>query len=458
MDINKISEKFLNMEKKYKLFNFINEDGIYYWDIVRYNVYNIIVNSLSNNKIVKKRKKKHYTIGKLFKLFYNIIINELYLFYIIHFKNIKYVFYISSRYRNKDGDKFVDFAVEDVLNFIDNNYFIIESFNNKSKAYFPYYLIIKKKLFKLTRLLKIKNKNYKVAKIIKDNFSVNKDINQLIDEMITNFKIDYYFYKRIFTKINPKIVFVNQNGIQKGLFAAANDLNITTVEIQHGLINYNHMAYSYNKSISYNHINTLPKYYLTMSDFWKNNVYYPVKMRTIGNSNFYCKPDKSSNKYAITIIFANIYTKNLLKLTKEIATHFKNEKIFVKLHPNQRSEINFIREKLKHFCNIKVIFDEKNVKHLFKISHSIVVIQSTTVYEALQSGVKVFIYKKQNYTIHKDIFNNENVYLVDSINDIKNNIHNKFIFNKNIQYFNSFDRISFKNLLKEINYEKKHIN
>ena len=78
-----------------------------------------------------------------------------------------------------------------------------------------------------------------------------------------------------------------------------------------------------------------------------------------------------------------------------------------------------------------------------------ITIQSTTVYESIQLSVKVFLYKKKDYSSHCDLFNNKNVYLVDNIDQIIENMDNEFISSGKLTFFKKFDKGMFLKFIRE---------
>lgn len=447
MKLNNITKQFLNLEKKYDLFKRKNSDNIYFWDISRYIIYNKILDKLDESNNNDNNIRKYFKF-KWIRKFKNLIKNEIYLNWNLHYNDYKYIFYIASRYKDSDGN-YIDIASKNSMDILPDNKFVFESYNdNLDNSYYSHLLNLKKKI------KNPKSEDFRINEILNSNFNTNIDFNNIISELIKNYKIEKDFYSKIFTKINPEIVFFTQNGIQKGMISAANDLNIPIVEFQHGLINFNHLAYSYNDEISYKHLNTLPKGFCLLADFWCKNVYYPVEIKKIiGNDHFFINKSDKEKQY-LTIVFSSKHSENLMDLTQKMLKKY-TDKVFIKLHPNQKDEIEYIKNELKDYENGQVIFDERSMSELLEVSHSMITIVSTAVYEALQSETKVFIYKKQNYLEHKDVFDNKNVYLFNSIDKLFNNINNEYHKDSDNIYFEPFKEHKFRELLKEIKSDYK---
>jgi hypothetical protein len=85
-------------------------------------------------------------------------------------------------------------------------------------------------------------------------------------------KLDYFIYYYIFLnmleKLKPKkIIFTCYYGINYSLVVAAKDLEIKTIELQHGIITPNHPGYIYPKK--YKNKFTLPDYLITYGNYEK---------------------------------------------------------------------------------------------------------------------------------------------------------------------------------------------
>ena len=157
--------------------------------------------------------------------------------------------------------------------------------------------------------------------------------------------------------------------------------------------------------------------------------------------------DEAQKSGDVVFVFANIYTENLLSFVKELAPQF-DKKIYVKLHPNQKNELDYIKCELLQYKNIEIIYIEKSMEEILSLVSSVIMIQSTTIYEALQKGKKVFLYKKQDYDTHSDVFDSANVYQIDSVEDFIRN-QDKSYTEENLVFFEPFNENKFLSFIKE---------
>ncbi len=434
-------KNFIQLEREIKAFDKQTQEGLYWWDIVRYSVFselnNTIVREYKPAVSLRKNKIKH--VFNILKTVYNDII------YILLNRNKKYLFLLYSRIKNKDG-LLEDPISDNYLNLISNDSFLIEStfnINTKLSHYDNTLLLLMKKI--------LPKKSYKIDNQIFDQlrskFKVNIDFEKLVDDELSNYYYSYLYYTVLLKVIKPEICFIIQNGIQKAFFSAANDLSIKTIELQHCQANNTHIMYAYPDNINYTHVSTFPNTFFTYSNFW-NQVNYPVKHKiSMGKETRNNNLHNNNNNNNIVFIFANIYTENMLYIAKRTARKISPDKVIIKLHPNQENELLYITKEMEIFSNVDIIYTEESLHSILYRVSSIVMIQSTSIYEALQNHVKVFLYKKQDYNTHSDLFDNNNVYLIDSEKKILEKYKDRFIIDDTDSFFDIFDDKLFLNFL-----------
>jgi len=446
MTNSELVNNFFNFEKKNNLFELKTDDGFYWWDVVRYHVYIEIVSKLGvenkNNNNNNKNKNKNF-----FKLTSFLISDFLYLLK-SKFKKINYFFLLYPR--NIDNNGFaIDNISNEALKLLKNNSFIIDNLKTGKMTDTPYSNIFLS-LFRKIHTRKNKEHNLNIDGIdmlLKAEFNVEFRFKDKIDNLLSIFEADIKYYNILLKLFRPKIIFFVATGSEKGLLYVCNNLGIKSAEFQHGQANKMHMYYSYPNSINYEHLKTLPYAFLSLSSYWhKTN--YPVKVKLdVGNSAYSVIANKSGNN--IVVMCHDIYMSELLPLIHGLALKIKDRKIIVKLHPEQANEARKFKDDFKDFNNIDIVCNEKNSLNVLNNSSSMITIQSTTVYESIQLSVKVFLYKKKDYSSHCDLFNNKNVYLVDNIDQIIENMDNEFISSGKLTFFKKFDKGMFLKFIRE---------
>lgn len=453
MDIEELKNKFFDMEIKNHLFEKRTSENLPWWDIVRYEVFQILLYKFNVRKITPPSKSPNIVkkTKKIIRLFYNEIL------YRSNISHKDYIFYMASRNVGKNGYSY-DIISDELYNQVSKKSLIIESSLEAKRQEFVYYnfsLLFYKKIRGLSPIKKKYNLNIDIEEKLYETFGEKVNIKGLIDKTLTNFEIDYNYYIKLFNKIKPKIIFFVMNGIQKGMVSAANDLNIPTVELQHGLCNEFHMAYSYPKEVCHYKLKTIPTYFFTFGSFW-NRINYPVKKKiTIGNNFYSCFLEESNDsKKGTLIVLANIYTEVLLNLAKEILKRDKKGYYIIKLHPNQIKEKKVIERYFYNYPNVEIIGTEKNIPEILAKVENVLAIQSTVLYEALQRKKKIIIYKKYDYIMNRDLFNFKNVYLVSNHMEALQAIKKEYIEDEEIPvFFQKFDKNRFLEILKQIETE-----
>jgi len=445
---------FFSFEEKNKCFDY-KVEGIYFWDLIRCELYYDIY----RGNIPDDNERSSSLTVAIFKF-----IKESYVFmFSMFFKKWDCIFFTASR--NKlENNKYFDQSLGDLLAKYKKNEISFESFERdqkkweyKNTLYNPIG-IINKISSKFS-----KNQDYSsVIKLITDEYKDSNFTNQTINNIVKKYKVELYFYSILFKLKCPKIIFLSQSGSQKALFVAAKKNSIPVVEVQHGVINEGHVMYSYSHKINYKSDQIfLPTYFFVFSEFWKKQVYYPVKKTLcMGNSFFYEFPntakDTSIIKEGLAVASANIYGENLKKIVMELASRNSVDPIYFKLHPNQYSEKDNFTADFLPFKNVHIFSSEKSMFELLALSKAVLVIQSTALYESLHRKNIGIIYKKQSYEEHDHVFDNPNVYLVDTAEQVTEAMNHSFVEDAvfDNMFFKDFDHKLFEQFISELNIKK----
>ncbi|MEB3039586.1 capsular polysaccharide export protein, LipB/KpsS family [Capnocytophaga gingivalis] len=431
--------QFLDFEKENNLFDLKDTRGTYYWDIIRYDVFEAL---MPKNKVFipKKHNKKILNIFRQIMGFIKLYFGH---------TSRKYLFYLCSR----DRDIFrnhIDKNVFDSLKVLDNkNCLVIESHYNSKDSYFLpqniyYRFFYKQEFFDFND----------VTKIIEQKYGITSINNEFLNRILNKYYSDLFFFKKIIKNFNVKQIYVVQNGIQKGIFRAAKELGIKTFEYQHGIVTENHIAYNYPKIDFLEEQVSLPNIIFSYAPIWFQNNFLPnVNILSLGNSFLYKQLQQNAKKTpirGIVVISADDIGKRLLeflrneKLQKEI----KNIPIYFKLHPNQFHQKHYYTEQLKNFDNIKVITDEFSVGELLENFNTLFTILSTAIYEALQSQRKVILLEDDLYNgDQKSFLEYSNFYIIKKVNDFISALNTEIVTDKNVTFFAPFDKEAFLNAL-----------
>lgn len=442
--MNKTSwDAFLEFEKDNKLFDFSDKNGIAVWDIIRHYIYSSTLSFDSScddsHSILSVR-----TVSKLKTI-------PLFLRWMISAHKNIFVFMCS---RNLLGGRLVDQNLLGPLSVIGyDDCYLMESFNDPRDKRMAYPIKPSPSIIGVVSCFIKKNYDFsEIVSIIKRYYPKASISIEAIDGMYRTFYAQLLFYRCFFRLRHFKRIILTQNNFQKGMYFAAHQLGIPIYEIQHGYVSRAHMGYSYPREYE----GLEKKVYcadkvLSMAPFWFKGVFNPVSTFVpIGND--YQAP--TINRQAIehksfVVVSANVYGAALKELVysvlkKECKFHF-----YFKLHPNEYSNYDDYCNFFKGDPRVDVISNQKTMQDLLKTAESVLLIQSTAAYEALYSGVKVFVYKRLSWEMNEDIADQKGVYFVDNADDLISMYESSRgdTLEPDSQYFMRFDKNAFLNAI-----------
>lgn len=455
MDFQLFLSRFYRMEEDEHLFDYLDRYGVSVWDIVRHDVfysclwtYNHLEDSPAPNSSKQLLEKIHSFLSL-----------GIYLL----FKRPRCLFFLCSRNTLDKSTLKYDANADNTLSlFNKKDLVLLESFSNrKSTIYFnngyPIFSItnIGQRIIGL-----IKKYHYDYSPIIKivEKYFPDNVINcSHLDDEYGRFNYDRRFYKLLLKLSKTSCVFLTQNNLQKGLLYAAHSLGIHTVEFQHGVVYDGHPAYSYP------HVDDLGKkvitsdYIFSFSPFWLSSFYLPkTTVIPVGNDYFSRRIEvthNSASKQRIIVVSANevgFIIRDFVKECLEYNNTFSDYTFVFKLHPNQFNQFEYYKGFFSPYDNVEVISNQKSIPDLLYDCETMISIDSTAEYEALQSGRKVVKFKRASYNGVMGLFQLPNVYIADNPHDLYNALTEPIINEKSI-FFDTYNKQLAIEQLKAIN-------
>ncbi|UFN69809.1 hypothetical protein LN249_01105 [Vibrio alginolyticus] len=419
MKINEFMIAFQTMETRNNLFN-VEYNGENVWDIVRYNVFQALQEQyepIATKNFLKKAIKSSLSL-----------VSKLIFLTKIKFKKNDILFCKTSR--TLSNRNYVDEYSKPVLDRIEKKrvaeielYHLADSnanarflFNYSSKKHLPETIV--------ESFLKAINESF-------HSLCQEEIIISAMQEAYSKYLSERRFYDLLFRCSGIKKVFLVQNGIQKGLISAAKSRGVKVTEIQHGYVGFTHPVYSY-PGLTNSHSVYLPKEFWVFSEFWTKEINMPgTQFKIIGHE---LKDVTLASNDTILFISRNnhheVLKDYLYKLDQEVG-----RKIIYKLHPNQFSDSDLIKNEFSNCKNVKVITDEVALSDCIKESSDIVCIQSTVVYEALQSNRKVICIKECDFIQSSTLEKIENYYVVEDERSMIDIINNNETQELKVQFF-----------------------
>jgi hypothetical protein len=435
MDIN----KFLDIEKKYKLNN-LSIEGVNYWNYIRFELF---YSDLCEDTISIKNNYKR-SINRLRELFYifnrgKIRKNADVLFF-NHERRVKQGKYYNCVYTeelNKYYPNSVTFEIpymEKHLRPVNTHDLVyLDTYNTCANIAYRFYNgIFKRRINQIKEVAK--NQIGYAFKDIDYTYNCSIDTEKYYNRIafvVIKHKILYRSYYRLIKKISPKVIVevVGHTFERMVLNEIASKMGITTIELQHGVIDKNHIGYIYPKGVS---IPQFPNRILLFSDYWKGHMQcpipndaliatgYPFFERRVEELDKRTSQDNSRKKNTIMFISQPTLGQELANLAIELKNRLeKDYKVIYKLHP---SEYLYWKETYPNLTNseVEVIDNDKDydLYELFALSGVQIGIYSTAIYEGLGFGLKTFIYKRGYYEAVEDLIRMGYACYVESADDV----------------------------------------
>lgn len=226
-----------------------------------------------------------------------------------------------------------------------------------------------------------------------DKFGIESNLTDFVEYNIGVREYKLPLYKKLLERANPEMVIIVPGYGKETLIEACSDLGITTVELQHAVIDEGHIAYNYPESFS--NI-TFPDYLLLWGDYWKDKADFPIpdeRLKSVGYPFFEERKEKYENlkeENQILFISQGSVGRELSKFAIDLEEEISDYEIVYKLHPGEfeswKEKYPWLQE-----SNIKVVDDEEPLYRLFVKSKVQVGVYSTAIYEGLGFGLETFL-------------------------------------------------------------------
>ncbi len=238
------------------------------------------------------------------------------------------------------------------------------------------------------------------------------------------------YFTRLLQRIHPQLVVevVYYNNTYMLINETANNMNIKTIELQHGLVDPLHVAYRFDSD---NKIPQVPNYILSFSSFWNKSFLMPKVGTELYATGFpYYEEELKRNKrkdYATRkgrIMFVSGPTEgeSLSRLAVECYELLPKDEfhILYRLHPDEK---NVWREAypwlVAYDDRIEVAEPGKrSIYELFAESEFLVGVYSTVLFEGIGYGLRTYVYKKGFYESMKPLVDANYAIIFENINEL----------------------------------------
>jgi hypothetical protein len=447
LDLATLHTAFYEMEEAEGLFDRQSDDGTYFWDIVRNSVFvglqgeyggpfknpgsTTKASPIATGKNAVKALLNRFTQGYLSS------------------REPEYLFYTVQR--TLTGSRLLDMVADPLFELIGERSIAVEAVNWESISFLD--MLLRRRTRVPTVFIydppesgPLQSMADTISVSIAKYFDRLPDVASVIRDPLAHYKQYKEHFGAVFARHKPKAVLVVNHGPLKGLFAAARESGIPTLELQHGTPSVESPFWSYPTGIPSTHPGlTLPTAHLVFSEYFKGITRFPVAHTcAIGNDYLHQEP-LANTADAVAIIAAYMYQEDLVRLAVALAESFPTRRIYFRLHPHQFAQKAEIAAQMRHRQNIVVQTDEMSLTDLFAATTFVIGVHSTVLYSALQARKKVMIYRISNYFMIQDVF--PFVELFDSVADAVALIREHTIsfpnFDKAPTYFEPLDRAAF---------------
>lgn len=421
-------EGFIKVEKKYDLLN-ANVDGYYFWVYLRAEL--AWAYEKKQEHLMEAHEQEHEKIGNRLKCEGKRIIN------ILKKSRIpkgRCDLLVLNHPRRVLVDKWYECIYTDsIVEQIENAVVLEEPYQNihytpartKKMVYTDivdwnsYVYCVVQRYFHSDRYQKNKEEMLRaIRKPIEELnqiYGVDIKEEQFGDTLIFGFcmyKAEKAYYSKVIRKLRPKVIMevVSYNRKCMVVNEIAADMKIPTIELQHGTIGEEHIAYNY---LPNHYVKQFPIYIFVFSDYWKNKAKFPIKEENIiavgypylekMAEKFQKKRYANDNRKTILFLSSGPIGDKLSKIAIDLEEILDPQKyhIIFKLHPGEYARWRERYPSLQN-TNIEVVDNNKiNLYELYSIS-SIQVsgYNSTTVFEGLYFSLKTYIL---DYCVAKEI-------------------------------------------------------
>jgi hypothetical protein len=472
-----VTKTFWELEEELDLFN-IKIDGVYIWERIRFGLHKQIQEELGlygQAHTVWKDTLPSRITRLLRFISFSIFKSPV-------FSSPKEVVFLGSgRRRLLEDNKWWDIFSDFIIDFLEEEYLLLEfphlgkhlrPAKTSNLKYLDYVALVanlrvKLGLDKVTFLSEELDTLRKVGERFSQEFELEIDLVEIIKERLLRRKSYLPVYRRLLERLSPSIVFLVCSYGKEDLVEACRDLDITTVEFQHGTIDKYHMGYSYpQKNVTKR---DFPDYFLAFGDFWKNIEVIPLEDERIISVG-YPFLEQELKKYSgikrknqILFISQGTIGENLSRFAIKLAEVVDDSvKIVYKLHPGEyerwRDDYPWLLRAQKRGL-ISVGEEGSDLYKLMAESKSQVGVYSTAIYEGLCFDLKTYLVPFSGIEYMQGLLEKGYAKEVDSVEDLAQDFEksdSKVSFDSEIFFkSNSLDNFSqFLKYQKENNYRK----
>lgn len=406
---NIVSKNFLELEEEYELFS-LTIEGVWIWEIIRYKLYTIKVNSQSivnkdtKNaffiKIKRMIKKKERIINFIFhNPYYNLQKENALIFQSSRKVRLNndfidpYTYYLSKEIESQG----ISYAT-----FQSSYYYDKYSLKDKRTFHLDFILLTTLFLSKLAPVYLKKDDRQKIINLqllLKNKLDIKTDLVKTIKNEIAVFKISSWFYRKLFKYKRPHQIYIVNFCDKPAIISEAKKQNIEVIDIQHGIIATQDLIYHY-PNVFEGSLKYFPDKFYSWSAIWSKICKLPITNENIiayGNKYLLNQSIKYSetikNRNQIVIASQDTLTKEIAQYVIKNINDLSEYEIFYKLHPNEYSYFFNLKEYEELRKHSNVIFLDRHIDlyDLLAKSYYFIGVYTAMIIEAIHFNCKVLL-------------------------------------------------------------------
>ncbi len=446
-----IRDRFIEIEKKYKVYNLKNQN-VYIWKLIRFELFDYIVKELNI-------LKDGHPINNIDKFKRLMLLFKYSLLNIFRRKKMKKsdVLILTHGRKQKFKNGYIDIYLNDIISSLRENQkkaFVIDRPDHYGRHYNANYenMIFFERFGHITRecLYKFYSSQIHLGETTQILLDIQKELERVFDididliglarKRIFRFNFEKKYFDKILDIVKPQKIFLVASYGKEELIASAQERLIPVVEVQHGVISSYHMGYyfPFKTSIPY-----FPDEIILFGEYWRESVAFPCNGKQVVRSFNFMNKNESMNiqvKKSEKVLF--ISQGSIGDQLSKVAAEFANKnyvKCYYKLHPseynNWKNKYHELEE-CAHEGRVEVISNDRSIYELFNLCDYSIGVYSTAIYESLMYENKTYLIAIEGYQYMEYLIDNNHVKLLPlkfSINDLRS-FNNKQIFNKSYFY------------------------
>jgi hypothetical protein len=281
------------------------------------------------------------------------------------------------------------------------------------------------------------------------------DLNVIMYNVFMNVKSYQKSYQLLLNYLKPKKILLVCSYGKEALIDIAHNMKIPVIEVQHGLINNEHLGYSLplgNKKKSF------PDYIWLQGIYWKQNVNWTIqndRLKILGYPFFtyeYRKYSKKNKIRQILFISQDDIGYKLSKVAIDVALRFKGDiPVIYKLHPSEyewwNSEYPWLADAEKKEI-LRILDKDVSLHEIAGESKWVVGVHSTALFEALSLECIIVLFNFNGIEDMEYLIRNKLAVVIGSIDDFTPEEYNTANIESNI-FFDKNWKKNLNKLLKE---------